>query len=172
MPLIGTYGSGSSRGYGRFGLVIKRFRSIRYIRWYVNGSTANSSSHFIELQAITYDGVNRALNAGINGRISQYTGGTPEGTWNTTSQQILTDGDTTNSGYFGFSTGGGGVQIDLGSIYTDIKEIRWWNYYSDNRSYYQTTLYISTDGSNWTNVFGPATFNSSNGGGLINNPEL
>ena len=128
---------------------------IRYIRVYANGSTANVSTHFVEIQANTAGGTNRALNLGSTGGLSQYTGGTPEFTVNNTNWQILTNGNTSSSDYIGFGTGGGGVQVDLGQIYTDISEVRIWNYYLDNRTYNSVTIFISTDATNWTTIYGP-----------------
>jgi hypothetical protein len=130
-------------------------RPIRYIRVFANGSTSNPSTHFVEIQALTSGGINRALNLGSSGGLSQYTGGTPEFTVNNTSWQILTNGVTDSSDYIGFASGGGGIQIDLGQIFTDISQIKFWNYYLDGRTYNNVTVFVSTDAVNWTTIYGP-----------------
>jgi hypothetical protein len=76
--------------------------SVRYIRWYANGNQFNGSTHFCELQALTAGGTNRALDAGTNGRVSQYTGASPEQTMNNSVWQLATNGDTSSGSYFGF----------------------------------------------------------------------
>lgn len=143
--------------------------TIRYIRWYANGNSVNGSTHFVELQANTASGTNRALNAGTNGRVSQYTGGSPENAWNTTSQQIITNGSTDTADYFGFAAGGAGIQIDLGDTYTDISNIKFWNYYGDGRTYNSVTISISSDGTNWTTIYGPTNTASNSNGITVNN---
>jgi hypothetical protein len=128
---------------------------IRYVRVYANGSTSNPSTHFVEIQANTSTGINRALNRGSGGGLSQYSGGTPEFTVNNTNWQILTNGSTDSSDYIGFGSGGAGIQMDLGQVFDDISEIRVWNYYADGRTYYNLTIFVSLDGTNWTTLYGP-----------------
>jgi hypothetical protein len=128
---------------------------FRYIRWYANGSTSNPSTHFVELKALTASGTNRALNLGTNGLVSQYTGASPEQTMNNAAYQITTNGVTDSSDYIGYASGGAGLQFDLGSIYGDIKNIIFWNYYADGRTYYNVQIQISKDGTNWTTLLGP-----------------
>lgn len=138
-------------------ITVANYRGVRYIRVYGAGSNANSSTHFVEVQANTAvnGGTNRALNIGSSGGISQYTGGTPEFTVNNTNWQILTNGNTSSSDYIGFGSSNAGIQLDLGAIYYDIAEIRIWNYYADSRIYNNVTVFISTDNSNWITLYGP-----------------
>lgn len=164
-PLLETFGAASARGFGLLTLAKAKYKPVRYIRFYANGSTSNGSTHFVELQAITEDGTNRALNAGLNGRISQYTGGSLEFDGSNTGWQIVSNNITDSGDYIGFGNGGGGIQLDLGAVYGDIYKIKGWNYYADNRTYYSVAIYTSADGSNWTTVFGPQN-NATNSGGI------
>lgn len=137
--------------------------NVRYIRWYANGNNINGDTHFCELQALTASGTNRALNAGTNGRVSQYAG-TSQSISNST-WQIATDGNTSSGTYVGFGSGGAGIQFDLGAVYTDISQIKFWNYYADNRTYYNVTIAVSGDGTTWTTLYGP-TNTASNSSGI------
>lgn len=138
---------------------------FRYIRWYANGSTANASTHFVELQALTAGGVNRALNLGSAGAVSQSSGSAPEQTMTNSVWQIVTDGLTDSASYFGFASGGATIQFDLGALYSDITTIKFWNYYADNRTYNSVTLWTSADGVTWNTIYGP-TNTASNASGI------
>lgn len=112
---------------------------IRYIRDYTNGSTANTSNHWVELQAFTKNGTNVAAGKG---------GTSSAGTWNA----LLTNNVTTSSPYWGFTSGEQWVQVDLGIPY-DIEKIKIWHYYSDGRTYHKTKTQVSQDGSVWYTIF-------------------
>ena len=94
----------------------------RYIRIYAAGSTSNSSNHLIELQAIDTQGRNVALNK-TGDRVTD--GGFGEEAW---------------LGYDGY------YQIDLGARY-DIKTVNMWRYWVDKRTYYNTVVVLSDNGS-------------------------
>lgn len=121
--------------------------SVRYIRWSANGSTANASTHFVELQAWGTDGVNKA--SGIPTTIIQgnYVGG---------ANTIVTNGNTATAEYYDMSGTQPTIQIDLGSVQS-IHSFNLWMYYGDGRSYYSVTLQISTDGTNFYTIYGPVT---------------
>lgn len=139
--------------------------SVRYIRVYANGSTSNPSTHFIEVQATTATGTNRALGRGTAGGVSQYTGGSPEQGTDNATWNIITDGQTSSSSsYIGFGSGGAGLTIDLGAIYTDITEIRLWQYYADGRTYNSVTISFSADNSTYTTVYGPTNTATTSAG--------
>ena len=112
---------------------------IRYIRDSTNGSSANTSNHWVEIQAIDLSGINVALNK---------TGTSSTGSWNT----LLTDGATASSPYWGFGSGITWVQIDLGSLYS-LSKIIIWHYYADSRTYRNTKTEVSEDGINWISIF-------------------
>ncbi len=112
---------------------------IRYIRDWLNGSTSNASNHWVEIQAIDYDGVNVALSKG---------GTSIDATWNT----VLTDGVTTTSPYWGTTTTPFWVQVDLGDLF-NIDLIKVWHYYNDGRTYHNTKTEVSGDGVTWYTIF-------------------
>jgi hypothetical protein len=122
------------------------------------------------VQVFNSAGVNVALNAGINGRVSQYTGGAAENGSTNAIFQTVTNGTTASIDYIGYSSTGGGLQIDLGSTYTDISHIKLWQYYADGRTYYNVTVFVSADGTTWTTVYGPANTTATIGG--LNVPIL
>jgi len=67
--------------------------------------------------------------------------------------------------YFATSIGSStSIQIDLGSIVTNIKSIKFWHYWQDSRTYYSIQLMISTDGSRWKRIYGPSTDIQSSSG--------
>lgn len=108
----------------------------RYIRDTINGSTANTGNHWVEVQAYDTNGTNLALCR------------------NATSS-LLTDGNTGTSPYYSTGIAGVGgryVEVDLGRI-CDIKEVRVWHYYGDRRTYHNNRTEVSADGVSWTTVF-------------------
>lgn len=161
----GGGGSGPTSGAGGSGLVIVRYPKtavaaptytpIRYIRVYANGNNINPSTHFVELQAWTSDATtNRALNRGFT-----LISGTAEGGNN---NAYFTDGDTASANYIGFG-GAATLQVDLGQTYTDVSSLKLWLYYADSRTYNSVTVSTSTDGTNFTTIYGPTntSFNST-----------
>ena len=109
---------------------------VRYIRDYLNGSTSNSGSHWIEIQANDTDGVNVALNADAYDEV-----GNPE--------PELTDGNTNTNSYVSGNTY---MEVDLGSVFL-LDNVHIWHYYSDGRTYYGTKTEVSVDGQNWITIF-------------------
>ena len=109
---------------------------VRYIRDYLNGSTSNSGSHWIEIQANDTDGVNVALNADAYDEV-----GNPE--------PELTDGNTNTNSYVSGNTY---MEVDLGSVFL-LDNVHIWHYYGDGRTYYGTKTEVSVDGQNWITIF-------------------
>jgi hypothetical protein len=112
---------------------------IRYIRDWVNGSTANTGNHWTEIEAVDHQGINIAL-------------GKPA------TSTILTDGVTASSPYYSTGiagTGGNYVEIDLEELY-DIQYVRVRHYYADGRTYHNTKTEVSSDGANWFAIFDSA----------------
>lgn len=121
---------------------------FRYIRWTSYGNTVNASNHFCELQVLSNTGVNRA-----SGKVATVVSGTVvSGTGS-----IITDGNLATTSYWDFNSASATVQVDLGSIYDDVQNVKFWNYYGDTRSYYNVTISISEDGVNFYNIYGPKT---------------
>lgn len=113
---------------------------IRYIRDRLGyGSTANSSNHWVELQAFDEQGVNVALGKAV---VSE-SGGAMNG---------VTDGNTATSPWYSASSF---IEVDLGEPMR-VERIVHWHYYGDGRTYYKTRLSVSEDGVNWFDIFDSA----------------
>ena len=117
---------------------------VRYIRDWLNGSNANTSNHWVEIQAFTLDGTNIALN-----KVPTLFAGTVQAANPIT---VITDGNTATATAYGVNPGLSCIQIDLGAIY-DIASIIVWHYYGDSRIYNATKTQVSTDNTTYTNIF-------------------
>lgn len=102
---------------------------IRYIRDTVSGSTANSSNHWVEIQAYDINEVNIALGKSA-------------------SSSLLTDGSTSSSPYYS----GGPATVDLGSVEI-VNYLKIWHYWADGRTYHDIKTEVSVDNVNWITVF-------------------
>ena len=116
------------------------YNPVRYIRDWANGSNINTGNHWMEIQANNTRGINVALGKTVS------TSGT------NTSLAVAVDG-ITGPGYASAGAGTVYLQVDLGSIYYDITEVKVWRYYTDNRIYKDTKTEVSTDGVTWYPVF-------------------
>ena len=119
----------------------KTYNPVRYIRDWLNGSTANTGNHWGEIQAIQYlTGENIAKGKPVtsNGTLSNPT--------------RATDGAISTT-YANASAGYLYAQVDLGQIYYDIESVLVSHYYVDGRKYNQTKTEVSTDGVNWVPIF-------------------
>ena len=131
---------------------------IRYIRWGAYGSTSNTATHFAEIQAFE-NGVEKLFGLLPTVISGEYQSG---------DYATLTDGTTASSPYVGFSSLEPTLlEWDLGAEYL-IDLIRFWNYYADGRSYYDVTIQVSTDGINFTTIYGPATTATTASGVPVN----
>ena len=124
-------------------LVAYIIRNIRYIKEVLNGSTANSSNHWVEIQAFV-GSTNLAL--GKNSAI--YNGSTNKFIANTA---LITDGNTSSGSYYDAGSGQKYALIDLGAIYL-IERINIRHYYADGRKY-NTKLLVSENGVDWYTVY-------------------
>ncbi len=110
----------------------------RYIRDYINGSTANTGNHWIEIQAFDMNGNNVALNKTVTSDATLNRG-------NLIVDGNYTDGIDGGNGYgYVSETGLHYVEIDLGSEY-QLSYVQIWHFYLDIRRYYstKTVLYNS-----------------------------
>jgi hypothetical protein len=116
-------------------------KKARYIRDWLNGSTANNGNHWVEIEVFDYAGTNIAKNKTV----------TSSGT--TSNLTILTNEVTTSDPY---ANGPAGVlswvQVDLGASY-NIHHVIVWYYWADGRKYHGTKTEISEDGANWSSIF-------------------
>lgn len=115
---------------------------IRYIRDWLNGSSANTGNHWVEIQAFDYERKNIT---------SGKTGTSSTGVWNA----LLTNDVITSDPYWGLGAGLSWVSIDLGDLY-NIQQIKVWHYYADARTYKETKTEVSSDGVNWFSIFDSA----------------
>lgn len=114
----------------------------RYIRDYVNGSTANTNAYWntISVMAGGVD-IARGILPTSNGAI--------------TNAVNVTDGSDTTYAYV-LGPGSFYAQVDLGSVRTDIDSIKILHYYLDGRTFHGVKTQISEDGTNWTTIFDSA----------------
>lgn len=118
-------------------------KMVRYIRDSVMGSSANTSAHWSEIQALVLIGndyLNVALGATATGNLSWYQ-----------PASLAVDGDINT---YADMPGNGrkAITIDLGDEYP-LDYVKIWHYYTDNRVYYGEHLSVGTslpDGVNGT----------------------
>lgn len=112
---------------------------IRYIDILSAGSTANNTTHIVELKVFNTAGENIAL-----GKPVEIIKGIPEtGDYGNTAR--VTDGDISTGNYLGITPKTPlnletCVRVDLGKEYTDISHVTLWRYYGDGRTYYNTRI--------------------------------
>lgn len=119
---------------------------VRYIRDWLNGSTANSGNHWVELKV-------------MSGKINRASGKTPTSNQTLSNGTRITDGITTSGGSdyaSGTDSTNQYIQIDLGQVYEDLDYIQVWHYWSDGRTYNGTKTQVSEDGTNWVTLFDSA----------------
>ena len=134
LPLVAD---GLVAHYPMDGTIEKYFpKTFRYIRDWCNGNTINTGSHWVEIQAIDYSGVNLALNG------------------TATSTKIIDDVIDTVS-YYNRGNILAAVIVDLLDEYS-IKDVIVYHWYSDGRSYYDTKTEVSEDGVTWYSIFDSA----------------
>lgn len=102
-------------------------QSYQYIRISQDGSTSNQWNHLVEIQALV-DGVNVAAGK--------------------SSLAKITDGDTATNGCEGI---GSSFVIDLQQLYA-LDAVNVMRYYGDGRTYHNTKVEVSQDGSHWLTV--------------------
>lgn len=130
------------------------------MRWSAGGNTINGHNHYNEIQVWTTSGVNLVTTSTVVSAIPA-----AGCCWPGQPLDNIKDGDT--STYASFNSGSesvGVVQVDLGSVVTNARSIKFWNYWQDGRKYYNMQIMISVDGLRWVRVFGPVdTLQTSSG---------
>lgn len=116
-------------------------RKVRYIRDWLNGSTANTGNHWVQIMAYDKAGENIALNKNVSGG---------------STDKRITNGNTATSPYTSVAAGLKHLIVDLGAVY-EIAYIQVWHYYSDGRTYYGTKTECSIDGTTWFVIFDSST---------------
>lgn len=120
---------------------------VRYIKEFINGSNSNNGCHWVEVQALDYFGINRALNKTVKAT-QEYS--TNNGDLTTPTNGIISETDYV---YFANSSGTGvTITIDLEEVYS-INKIKVWHYYVGGRQYKNMLLQVSEDNIVWTPVW-------------------
>ncbi|MBQ6164460.1 MAG: InlB B-repeat-containing protein [Clostridia bacterium] len=107
----------------------------RYVRVYTGGNYANDAAG----PSQTY--------AGHLAEIQVYAGSSVNVAYGKTGN-AATDGSTNCSAYFGYGAHHGQpnyAQVDLGSVY-NVTSVKLWQYYSDARTYHNTVVVLSENG--------------------------
>ena len=154
-------GQNKGNGYAKITYVRKKPKrkttkldNVRYIRNCISYNSANNQNHWIEVQAIK-DGVNIAKGKSVTGTTTQNS---------SYPYSRITDGDITYNNYAATSSYSTNqcVTVDLGEKY-DLDELAVWNYFGDQRSYYDNITSVSSDNNSWTEVIDEAGIETSNG---------
>ena len=141
----GGYGglpAGSLSGGGATDIRVADTNKYRYIRNYINGSTANTRNHWVEIEVYDITGVNVALNKTVTSSVE------PDplrpNSW-------VTDGNKDTANWTSHNSGLQWVEIDLGAEY-EIGYVKVWHYYGDARTYYasKTIMYDTIRGNAFT----------------------
>lgn len=161
----GTASGGGTPGGGATDL---RYlpRKYRYVRDYINGSSANASNHWVEIQVFDKDNNNIALGKPVIGSTAVADGLRPY-SW-------VTNGDLTSANWTATALSGlQYVEIDLGAEY-EIASIKVWHYYADGRTYNNSKTVLEKTGytgtwaifdSTWSGIYAE----NVSGTGLITN---
>jgi len=125
-----------------------QYTPVRYIRWWMNGSSVGTGNEFTELKAFDTSFNNLALGKDVAPAVGTYSYGTPS---------MITDGDyNTQANYLAMTAGQAvAITVDLGKIYTSVAMIQLWGYWYDGRTRNGVQVDVSTDNSTWNTIFGP-----------------
>ena len=111
-------------------------RPIRYIRDYIDGSGANTSNHWVTIEACVWQN-NRWVDVALNKTVTA----NKTGESGHNNPQLITNGNTDSENYFGLATPGSAVTVDLGdTYYVDFVRVR--HYYTDSRTYNHAKLSV------------------------------
>ena len=133
-------GSGGATDVRVYDENTKPSKKYRYVRNTINGSSANSASHWVEIKVYDISG-----NVISKGKSVTYSGEGPHYGTSGTTISLVTDGDTTTSKYFGLNGVNPYVEVDLGAEY-EISKVEVWHYFGDSRIYYDQKTELLTEG--------------------------
>jgi len=135
--------------------------SARYVRLYSNGSSANSSNHYAEIEVYS-----KAPSTAASGNLAAGKTVTASSTaW--TGLTAATNSVINSSGYADSFTATGlqWVQADLGASY-DVSFIQLWHYFGDARTYHDIIVQVSNDPTFATGVTTVYSNDANNSAGL------
>lgn len=122
-----------------------KLNNVRYIKNCINGSTANSNNHWLEIKAMSY-GENVSVGKTVTSTGTPQTG---------KSLSLVTNNfyttDETQIFRINENSGLQCVTVDLSKTY-NLDSITVWHYYGDTRNYYSNTTYVSSDNTTWIPV--------------------
>ena len=132
----------------------EKLDNVRYVRNCISYNSYANSNAWPELQAIK-DGVNIAKGKIVTGNTIQSS---------SYPYSRITDGDINYEIYARPASYGTNqcVTVDLGSTY-DLDEVAVWNYFLNQRRYYDNITSVSSDNKNFTTVINEASIETSNG---------
>ena len=121
-------------------------QKYRYVRDWLSGSTANTASHWVEVDVFDIYGNKISYGKTVTGT----------GTASPRPFQNATDGNIFYDNYTGIDGGGTHyIEIDLGAEY-EIGYVHVWHYYADSRTYYGTKTELISADRTVTNVINDA----------------
>ena len=124
-------------------------KNVRYIRVGSNGSSINTDNHLVEIQAFE-DGINVAKGtANSNSLTSNRTFSFETGS-GSDSYDIVTDENTSAAEYVR-TPGSQYIQLDLGGVHS-IDTVSVWRYWLDARTYTDSYVKVSEDGTTWHTI--------------------
>jgi len=132
-----------------------KIKGVRYVKDCINGSSANSSNHWVELQAIN-KGINVAKGKTVTGTHPEYS---------SYPYSRIVDGKADETSQYGEPTTGGVIQcvtVDLEKEY-DLEEIAVWHYYGDGRTYKNNTISVAGEDKDYKILTLENTPETSNG---------
>ena len=131
-----------------------KIKGVRYIKDCINGSSANTSNHWTELQAIS-KGTNVAKGKTVTGTAVEHT---------SHPYSIIVDGKMDNGSEYGASSGISMqcITVDLEKEY-DLEEIAVWHYYPDGRTYYNNSTQVAGENGIFRVLYSGNTIQTSNG---------
>lgn len=136
----------------------EKLNKVKYIKDCINGSSANTASHWVELQAIK-DGVNLARTGTITPTVSGQA-----------NLALFIDGNAASSTYSSTSTTGlQCLTVEL-TEQVDLDEITVWHYWQDARKYKDNYLAVSSNNSDWIELhnYSGLAYTETNGGRRYN----
>lgn len=133
-------------------------KTIRYIKDSLYGSSANTSNHWVEIEALMLVG-NEYFNVAYGKTVTCSTTGEGQNI------QRITDGDLNSANYFGASRRSS-VTIDLGAEYP-IDYIKVWHYYADGRTYYGNVLSVGKTNKSGTTALDTVLWSYNDSSGYV-----
>ena len=143
---------------------------FRYLRWSANGNNVNEGTHFVELEIFTNDGTNIITPATPITIVTSNKNANPE-----CPLSFVTDGSTDSNQYFATTPDGSTtIEVDLGSIISNLASVKFWHFYLDSRIYYDVELMVSKDHLVWHHIYGPTDTEATADGTeiILNTPPL